>query len=94
VGALLGVFHDVHKDAVLRPAGYTARAQSNRRWASFLIISPRPGAGPGFFRRELLLADVGQTLAQFGDQRIAVGQHALEAVDRIAQQHAGVAVAS
>ncbi len=33
---------------------------------------------------ELLLADVGQALAQFGDQRIAVGQDALQAVGRVA----------
>jgi len=33
---------------------------------------------------ELLLADVGQALAQFGDQRIIIGQDALQAVGRVA----------
>ena len=49
-------------------------------------------AGPA--PRELLLADVGQALAQFGDQRIAIGHDALQAVDRVAQERAGVAIAS
>jgi hypothetical protein len=35
--------------------------------------------------RELLLADVGQTLAKFGDQRIVIGQGLLQAVDRVAK---------
>src|SRR3984957_13089633 len=42
---------------------------------------------------ESLLADVGQALAQLGDERIASGQDALKAVDRVAQQHASVAIA-
>src|SRR3984885_4210327 len=51
--------------------------------------SPSGSAGP----RDLLLADVGQVLAQFDDQRIALGQDALQAVDRVAQQGAGITVA-
>ena len=42
---------------------------------------------------ELLFADVSQALAQFGDQRIAIGQQPLQAVGRVAEQGAGVAVA-
>ena len=42
----------------------------------------------------LFIADIGQDLAQFGDQRIVVGQDELQAADCVAQQRAGVAVAS
>ena len=41
---------------------------------------------------ELLFADVSQTLAQFGDERISVGQSALQTIDRVAEQRAGVAI--
>ena len=39
------------------------------------------------------VADVGQDLAKFRDQRVVVGEDALQAVDGVAQQRAGVAVA-
>lgn len=42
------------------------------------------GSGPLHFRGELLLPDVGQALAQFRDQRIAIGQDALQVVGRVA----------
>jgi hypothetical protein len=43
-------------------------------------------------RGKLFVADIGQALTQFGDQRVVVGQDALQAVERVAQQRAGVAI--
>src|SRR5215469_12737073 len=62
------------------------------------MTEPAARTGPGVTlaprdKRALLFADVGQALAQFGDQGIAIGQDALQAVDGVAQQRAGVAVA-
>jgi hypothetical protein len=52
-----------------------------RRHQSLAGRRRRPSALPP---RGLLLADVSQALAQFGDQRIAIGQDALQAVGRVA----------
>ena len=54
---------------------------------------PEPIGSAGLGDLALLFADVGQALAHLDDQRIAIGQRALQAVDRVAQQRAGVAVA-
>src|SRR5215469_1548830 len=67
---------------IRRPATFRARVI----WRSLLRSGPSP--------RDLLLADVGQTLAQLGNQRVAIGQHPLQAVDGVAQQYSGVAVAA
>jgi len=57
-----------------------------------LLLVYRP-LGRSDSARDLLFPDVSQALAQFDDQRIPIGQDALQAADRIAQQRASIAVA-
>jgi hypothetical protein len=45
-------------------------------------------------RAGLFIADIGQNLVQFCDQRMVVRQNALQSVDRVSQERAGVAVSS